>query len=166
MPEKVGFSRLKLVRQKGMPPPPVERSPYVELGVTTPFSFLRGASDAIELVLTALKLGYDAIGVADRYRFVEGDLLEVDFGAGYHAAVLGHILHSEGEARSQKEGTLSPAHSGAACRCSRAAALQCVVWFRAGDVRYRGRDWLSADGRTAATRRATAPGSAQSARER
>jgi ubiquinone/menaquinone biosynthesis C-methylase UbiE len=41
-------------------------------------------------------------GVADRYRFVEGDLLEVDFGAGYHAAVLGHILHSEGEARSRR----------------------------------------------------------------
>ena len=57
MPEKVGFSRLKLVRNAEMPPPPVERSPYVELGVTTPFSFLRGASDAIELVLTALKLG-------------------------------------------------------------------------------------------------------------
>jgi error-prone DNA polymerase len=47
-------------------PPPVERAPYVELGVTTPFSFLRGASDAIELVLTALELGMDSIGVADR----------------------------------------------------------------------------------------------------
>ena len=35
-----------------MPPPPVARAPYVELGVTSPFSFLRGASDAIELVLT------------------------------------------------------------------------------------------------------------------
>ena len=66
MPEKVGFSRLKLVRNAEMPPPPVERAPYVELGVTTPFSFLRGASDAIELVLTALKLGMDSIGVADR----------------------------------------------------------------------------------------------------
>ena len=66
MPEKVGFSRLKLVRNAEMPPPPVERAPYVELGVATPFSFLRGASDAIELVLAALKLGMDAIGVADR----------------------------------------------------------------------------------------------------
>ena len=37
-----------------MPPPPTTPSPYVELGVTSPFSFLRGASDAIELVLTAL----------------------------------------------------------------------------------------------------------------
>ncbi len=66
MPEKVGFSRMKLVRRKDMPPPPATRSPYVELGVTSPFSFLRGASDAIELVLTALGQGYDAIGIADR----------------------------------------------------------------------------------------------------
>src|SRR4051795_13427131 len=66
MPEKVGFSRLKLVLNEDMPPPPVTPSPYVELGVTSPFSFLRGASDAIELVLTALSLGYDAIGIADR----------------------------------------------------------------------------------------------------
>jgi 2-polyprenyl-3-methyl-5-hydroxy-6-metoxy-1,4-benzoquinol methylase len=40
-------------------------------------------------------------GVADRYDYREGDLAEVDFGAGYRAAVLGHILHSEGEARSR-----------------------------------------------------------------
>src|SRR5438067_6714264 len=66
MPEKVGFSRLKLVRRKDMPPPPVERASYVELGVTSPFSFLRGASDAIEPVLTAIELGMDAIGIADR----------------------------------------------------------------------------------------------------
>src|SRR6478672_1664862 len=66
MPEKVGFSRLKLVRRADMPPPPVERAPYVELGVTSPFSFLRGASDAIELVLRALELGMDCLGIADR----------------------------------------------------------------------------------------------------
>src|SRR3954465_1777291 len=66
MPEKVGFSRLKLVRRTDMPPPPIERAPFVELGVSSPFSFLRGASDAIELVLRALELGMDAIGIADR----------------------------------------------------------------------------------------------------
>src|SRR5256885_14583008 len=66
MPEKAGFSRLKLVRRKDMPPPPVHRAPYVELGVTSPFSFLRGASDAIELTLRALELGMDSIGIADR----------------------------------------------------------------------------------------------------
>jgi len=35
-------------------------------------------------------------GVADRYRYVVGDLREVDFGSGYEVALLGHILHSEG----------------------------------------------------------------------
>ena len=53
MPEYNGFSRLKLVRTGDMPPVPVTPAPYVELGVSTPFSFLRGASDAIELTLTA-----------------------------------------------------------------------------------------------------------------
>src|SRR4029079_18716003 len=66
MPEKTAFSRMKLVRRKDMPPPPTIPSSYVELGITSPFSFLRGASDAIELVLTALPLGMDAIGIADR----------------------------------------------------------------------------------------------------
>jgi error-prone DNA polymerase len=66
MPEKTAFSRMKLVRRDDMPPPPTAPSPYVELGVTSPYSFLRGASDAIELVLTALPFGYDAIGIADR----------------------------------------------------------------------------------------------------
>ena len=55
MPEKSGFSRVKLVRRDDMPPPPMEPSAFVELGVASPFSFLRGASDAIELVLAALE---------------------------------------------------------------------------------------------------------------
>ncbi|MEL1250410.1 error-prone DNA polymerase [Aurantiacibacter gilvus] len=44
--------------------PPV-RAPFVELGLVSCFSFLRGASDAVDLVLTARQLGYDAIGIAD-----------------------------------------------------------------------------------------------------
>jgi SAM-dependent methyltransferase len=40
-------------------------------------------------------------GVADRYRFIEGDLATTDFGDDYHIALLGHILHSEGEVRSR-----------------------------------------------------------------
>ena len=44
---------------------PNPRAPFVELGVTSAFSFLRGASDATELVQTAHGLGYDAIGIAD-----------------------------------------------------------------------------------------------------
>ena len=41
-------------------------------------------------------------GVGDRYSFVEGDLLSADFGAGHNVATLGHILHSEGIARSKE----------------------------------------------------------------
>ncbi|MGA2219309.1 MAG: methyltransferase [Terracidiphilus sp.] len=39
--------------------------------------------------------------LADRFEFVGGDLLEVEFGSGYNVATLGHILHSEGEGRSK-----------------------------------------------------------------
>ena len=41
-------------------------------------------------------------GMADRFTFVEGDLGLVDFGSGHNVATLGHILHSEGEARSKE----------------------------------------------------------------
>jgi error-prone DNA polymerase len=61
MPENVS-PRIRVVLE-GDPNPP---APFVELGVTTPFSFLRGASDAIELARRAHDLGFDAIGVADR----------------------------------------------------------------------------------------------------
>jgi len=44
---------------------PPERAPFVELGLASNFSFLRGASDAVDLVLAARALGYDAIGIAD-----------------------------------------------------------------------------------------------------
>jgi error-prone DNA polymerase len=40
-------------------------APFVELGVTSCFSFLRGASDAVDLAATASAQGYDAIGIAD-----------------------------------------------------------------------------------------------------
>ncbi|WP_120078458.1 error-prone DNA polymerase [Aurantiacibacter odishensis] len=41
------------------------RAAFVELGLVSCFTFLRGASDAVDLVLTARSLGYDAIGIAD-----------------------------------------------------------------------------------------------------
>ena len=41
-------------------------------------------------------------GLRDRYRFVAGDLNQVDFGSAYAVATLGHILHSEGPERSRK----------------------------------------------------------------
>ena len=45
--------------------PPNPKAPYVELGVASAFSFLRGASDATDLVRTAHAHGYDALGIAD-----------------------------------------------------------------------------------------------------
>ena len=44
-------------------PPP--RADFVELGLVSCFSFLRGASDAVDLVMAARALGYDALGIAD-----------------------------------------------------------------------------------------------------
>jgi ubiquinone/menaquinone biosynthesis C-methylase UbiE len=41
-------------------------------------------------------------GVAERFTFTAGDLATADFGAGHQVATLGHILHSEGEARSKE----------------------------------------------------------------
>jgi error-prone DNA polymerase len=40
--------------------------PYAELAAATNFSFLRGASTAQDMVLTALMLGHTGIGIADR----------------------------------------------------------------------------------------------------
>ena len=44
---------------------PNPRAAFVELGVTSPFSFLRGASEAVDLVAAASAHGYDALGIAD-----------------------------------------------------------------------------------------------------
>jgi ubiquinone/menaquinone biosynthesis C-methylase UbiE len=44
----------------------------------------------------------EKFGVRDRFEFIEGDLLEADFGGDYDVATLGHILHSEGEERSRQ----------------------------------------------------------------
>ena len=41
-------------------------------------------------------------GVSDRFNYIEGDILEPNFGSGYDIATLGHILHSEGEERSRQ----------------------------------------------------------------
>jgi error-prone DNA polymerase len=48
-----------------LPPGTLARAPFVELGLATCFSFLRGASDPVDLVLAAHRLGYDAMGVTD-----------------------------------------------------------------------------------------------------
>jgi hypothetical protein len=43
----------------------------------------------------------DQFGLADRFSFIEGDLLQAEFGSQYAVVTLGHILHSEGEDRSR-----------------------------------------------------------------
>jgi precorrin-6B methylase 2 len=53
-------------------------------------------------VIPITKKTAGGFGVAERFSFVEGDLLEAGFGTGYNVATLGHILHSEGEERSRK----------------------------------------------------------------
>jgi precorrin-6B methylase 2 len=40
-------------------------------------------------------------GLADRFTFVAGDLLDADFGTGHNLVTIGHILHSEGVDRSK-----------------------------------------------------------------
>jgi SAM-dependent methyltransferase len=53
-------------------------------------------------VLPATKRMTERMGVAGQYELRAGDLHEADFGQGYDLAALGHILHSEGEARSRE----------------------------------------------------------------
>lgn len=52
-------------------------------------------------VLPATKATVARFGLSDRFTFVPGDLASADFGSGHNVATLGHILHSEGEARSK-----------------------------------------------------------------
>jgi len=63
MPENDHQHPRRTLEEDGFRPNP--RADYVELGVTTCFSFLHGASDAVDLVKTAWEHGYDALGVAD-----------------------------------------------------------------------------------------------------
>jgi hypothetical protein len=41
-------------------------------------------------------------GVADRFTFAPGDFSSAEFGGGHQYATIGHILHSEGPARSKQ----------------------------------------------------------------
>jgi SAM-dependent methyltransferase len=52
-------------------------------------------------VMPATERTVAGFGLTDRYTFIAGDLLTTDFGSDYSVATLGHILHSEGEARSR-----------------------------------------------------------------
>ncbi|MGR3650641.1 MAG: error-prone DNA polymerase [Roseovarius sp.] len=63
MPLQEGHNRVVLDPENGFTLNP--RSPYVELGLASCFSFLHAASISGELVGTANLLGYDALGIAD-----------------------------------------------------------------------------------------------------
>ena len=63
MPQQETHPRRTLGDDDFRPNPP---SPYVEFGLASCFSFLRAASDAVDLTATANVLGYDRIGIADR----------------------------------------------------------------------------------------------------
>lgn len=63
MPEMDNQRPRRTIEDEGFTPNPP--SDFVELGVSTCFSFLRGASDAVDLATTANNLGYDKIGCAD-----------------------------------------------------------------------------------------------------
>ena len=52
-------------------------------------------------VLPATRKTVARFGLTSRFAFVSGDLLTADFGHDHNVATLGHILHSEGEARSR-----------------------------------------------------------------
>ncbi len=53
-------------------------------------------------VLPITQTTVNRFGLSDRFQFVEGDLLSADFGSGHNVVTVGHILHSEGEARSRE----------------------------------------------------------------
>ena len=59
------------------------------------------AQDWPEMIPTTKRIT-QKFGVADRFSYVEGDVLEANFGTDYDIATLGHILHTEGEERSRK----------------------------------------------------------------
>ena len=50
-------------------------------------------------VLDITRANVERRGLRGRFAFIGGDLATADFGRGYDMAVLGHILHSEGEPR-------------------------------------------------------------------
>lgn len=55
-----------------------------------------------EGVLPTTRHVTEKFGVANRFTFSPGDLMEAEFGTGHQIATLGHILHSEGEQRSRQ----------------------------------------------------------------
>ncbi len=65
-------------------------------------------------VLPATRAMVERFGLTSRFVFTPGDLNTTPFGAGYDVATLGHIVHSEGAAKSQAlfKKTFEALHSG------------------------------------------------------
>jgi SAM-dependent methyltransferase len=59
------------------------------------------AQDWAKMIPTTKRIT-QKFGVADRFSYIQGDVLQADFGNDYDIATLGHILHTEGEDRSRK----------------------------------------------------------------
>ncbi len=55
-----------------------------------------------EVVVPVTRRVAERQGVAERFEFIPGDILEASFGDDFDVATLGHIIHSEGEARSRE----------------------------------------------------------------
>ena len=68
------------------PNPP---APFVEFGVASAFSFLRGASEPLDMVVAANALGYDAQWLTEWYAFDEA--LKSGFGAADSERIAGFI---------------------------------------------------------------------------
>jgi ubiquinone/menaquinone biosynthesis C-methylase UbiE len=73
-------------------------------GVTISDAFPKATLTAVDLpaVLEVTRSVVQRFNLDGRYTDIAGDLLEVDFGRGYSVAILGHILHSEGEERGRR----------------------------------------------------------------
>jgi SAM-dependent methyltransferase len=52
-------------------------------------------------VIPVTRATVSRFGLTDRFSFIEGDLLQADFGSNHTVVTLGHILHSEGRERSR-----------------------------------------------------------------
>ena len=66
------------------------------------FPLARVTAVDFPVVLEVTKQTAEKHGVAGRFHFSAGDVLAADFGVQHDVAVLGHILHTEGEKRSRQ----------------------------------------------------------------
>ncbi len=73
-------------------------------GIATAEAFPKATLTAVDLpaVLEVTHSVVQRFGLSGRFNTIAGDLLDIDFGRGYSVAILGHILHSEGEQRGRR----------------------------------------------------------------